>query len=91
MKYNLRTKEPLTIENSPQTDICSETEINPNPSTGLTQQVFNLTVENKFHISPGSILFIPETAEKFYKIQVLEHLLGETKFRYIGWGNDYDL
>ena len=90
MKYNLRTKEALTIENSPQTDICSEIEVNPNPSSGLTQQMSNLTIENKFHISPGSILFIPDTADKVYKIQVLEHLLEEPKVRYIGWGPDYD-
>ena len=49
------------------------------------------TKENKFHISPGSILFIPDTADKLYKIQVLEHLLEETKVRYIGWGPDYNL
>ena len=50
----------------------------------------NLTIENKFHISSGSILFIPDTAEKLYKIQVLDHLLEETKVRYIGWSPDYD-
>ena len=90
MKYNLRAKEALTIENSPKTDICSESEVNPNPSSGLTQQMSNLTIENKFHISPGSILFIPDTADKLYKTQVFEHLLEETKVRYIGWGPDYD-
>ena len=90
MKYNLRAKEVLTIENSPKTDICSESEVNPNPSSGLTQQMSNLTIENKFHISPGSILFIPDTADNLYKIQVIEHLLEETKVRYIGWGPDYD-
>ena len=80
----------MTIENSPETDVCSESEVNPNPSSGLTQQMSNLTIENKFHISPGSILFIVDTAEKLYKTQVLEHLLEETKVRYIGWGTDYD-
>ena len=90
MKYNLRAKEALTIENSPKTDICSENEVNPNPNSGLTQQMSNLTIENKFHISPGSILFIPDTADKLYTIQVLEHLLEEKKVRYIGWGPDYD-
>ena len=55
MKYNLRAKEALTIENSPKTDICSENEINPNPSSGSTQQMSNLTIENKFHFSAGSI------------------------------------
>ena len=90
MKYNLRTKDALTIENSPQTDICSETELNPNPSSGLIQQILNLTIENKFHISPGSILFIPDTADKLYKIQVFKHLLDETEVRYIKWGPSYD-
>ena len=56
MKKNLRAKEALTIENSPETDVCSESEVNPNPSSGLDQQMSNLTIENKFHISPGSIL-----------------------------------
>ena len=36
MKYNLRATEALTNENSPKTDICSEIEVNPNPSSGLT-------------------------------------------------------
>ena len=89
-KYNLRTKEALTIENPPQTDICSEIEVNLNPSSGLTQQMSTLTLENKFHISPGSILFIPDTTDKLFKIQEFEHLLEETKVRYIGWGPDYD-
>ena len=80
----------MTIENSPKTDIRSENEVNPIPSSGLTQTMSNLTIEYKFHISPGSILFIPDTADKLYKIQVLEHLLEETKVRYIGWGPDYD-
>ena len=88
MKYNFRTKEALTIENPPRKDICFETEVNPNPSSGLTQQMSNLTIENKFHISPGFILFIPDTADKLYKIQVLERLLDKTKVRYIGWGPD---
>ena len=90
MKYNLRAKEALTIENSPKTDIRSENEVNPISSSGLTQPMSNLTIENKFHISPGSILFIPDTPDKLYKIQVLEHLLEETKVRYIGWGPDYE-
>ena len=90
MKYNLRAKEALTIENSSKTDICSEREVNTNPSSGLTHQMSNFTIENKFHISLGSILFIPDTADKLYKIQLLEHLLEETKVRYIGWGPDYD-
>ena len=64
MKYTLRTKEALTIENSPQTDICSKIEINPNLSSGLTQQMSNLTIEKEFHISPSSILFILDRAEK---------------------------
>ena len=75
MKCNLKTNEALTNENSSQTDICSETESNPNPSSGLTQQMSRLRKENKFHISPGSIFFIPDTADKLYKIQVLDHLL----------------
>ena len=90
MKYNLRTKEALTIENSPQTDICFETEVNPNPNSGLSQQMSNLTIENKFRLSHGSTLFIPDRAHKLYKIQVLEHQLEETKIRYIGWGPGYD-
>ena len=90
MKYNLRAKEALTIEKSPKTDICSESEVNPNPSSALTQQMSNLTIENKFHSSPGSNLFIPDTADKLYKNQVLEHLLKETNVRYIGWAPDYD-
>ena len=90
MKYNLRTKEALTIENSPQTVICSGIEVNPNPSSGLTQQMSNLTIENRFHISTGSILFIPDTADKLHKIPVLEHILEEMKVGYIGWGPDYD-
>ena len=48
MNNNLRTKEALTIENSPQTDICSETEVNPKPSSSLTQQMPNLTIEKSF-------------------------------------------
>ena len=84
MKYNLIAKEALTIENLPKTDICSENEVNTYPSSGLTQQMSNLTIEKRFHISPGSFLFIPDTADKFYKIQVLENLLEETKVRYIG-------
>ena len=64
MKYNLRAKEALTIENSPEKDICSESEVNPNPCSGLTQQMSNLTKEINFHISPGSNLFIPDTADK---------------------------
>ena len=86
MKYNLRAKEALTIENSPKTDFCSENEVNPNTSSVLTQEMSNLTKENKFHISLGSILFIPDTTNKLYKIQVLKYLLEEMKVRYIGWG-----
>ena len=57
MEYNLRAKEALTIENSTKTDICSESEVNPNPSSGLTQQMSNLTIENKFHLSPGYFIY----------------------------------
>ena len=81
----------MTIENSPQTSyICSETEVNPNPSSGLTQQMSILTIENRFHISPGFIIFIPCTADKLHKIQVLEHLLEERNNRYNGWDPEYD-
>ena len=80
----------MTVENSPQKiDICSETEVNPNPSSGLTQQMSNLT-KNKLQISPGSILFFPYTVDLLYKIQVLEHIFEETKVRDIGWVPDYD-
>ena len=90
MKYSLRTKKSLTIENSPQTYIGSEIEVNLNTSGGLTQQMSTLIIENKFNLSLGSILFIPRTADKLYKIQVLERFLEETKEGYIGWGLDYD-
>ena len=83
MKSDLRTKEALRIENSSQRDICSETEVNPIPSSGLTQQMSNLIIENRFHNTPGSILLIPDTADKLYKMRVLEHLSKETKVRYI--------
>ena len=71
-------------------DICSETR------KSQTKQWSSADIQ-LYNRNPGSQIslfiwlhFIPDTADKLYKIQVLEKLFEETKVRNIGWGRNYD-
>ena len=54
--------------------------------TGLTQEFQNVSVKEFFHVAPGRVLFLPDTADKLYRVEVLENCDHFFKTRYLGWG-----
>ena len=62
-------------------------------STGLTQQISELTINDdisRFLIPVGTILFYPDRKDNLYKVSILEHDLVRSKVRYLHWGPNYD-
>ena len=78
MKYNLRNAifdesgakqlENVGTQSEPQNPETSE-----DMHTGLTQELQNVCVKECFHVAAGTILFLPDTSEKLYRVQVLEN------------------
>ena len=57
--------------------------------TGLTQELQNVCLNEFFHVPQGTILFLPDTADKLYRVQVLENCDKYTKIKYFGWGSEH--
>ena len=51
-----------------------ESIVNGTVASRPTQQLTHLNTENNFNISPGPLLFLPDTANQLYKTQALEKL-----------------
>ena len=95
MKYNLinaifdesgaKQLENVGTQSEPQNPETSE-----DMHTGLTQELQNVCVKEFFHVAAGTILFLPDTADKLYRVQVLENCDQYTKVRYFGWGSEHD-
>ena len=96
MKYNLRNAifdesgakqlENVGTQSEPQNPETSE-----DMHTGLTQELQNVCVKEFFHVAAGTILFLPDTSDKLYRVQVLENCDQYTKVRYFGWGQSTTL
>ena len=64
-----------------------------NTSTGLTQQISELTINDnisRFLIPVGTILIYPDRKDNLYKVSILEHDSVNSKVRYLQWGPNYD-
>ena len=77
MKYNLRNaifdeSGAKQLENAGTQSEPQNPETSKDMHTGLTQELKNVCVKEFFHVAPGTILFLPDTAEKLYRVQVLE-------------------
>ena len=98
MNYNLRktvvnntVRLPIqSQDNASSRDIIDDSDPISDANTALTQNFQDLSVKEQFHTTPGNILFIPDTVNKLYKVQVLENSGHETKIRYSGWGSEHD-
>ena len=98
MNYNLRKTvvndsvrlQIQSQDNASSRDIIDDSDPISDANTGLTQNFQDLSVKQQFHTTPGTILFIPDTVNKLYKVQVLENSGHETKIRYSGWGSEHD-
>ena len=66
-------------DNASSRDIIDDSDPISDANTGLTQKFQDLSVKEQFHTTTGTILFIPETVNKLYKVQVLENSGHETK------------
>ena len=99
MNYNLRknvvndsVRLPIqSQDNASSRDVIDDPDPISDANTGLTQNFQDLSVKEQFHTTTGTILFIPDTVNKLYKVQVLENSGHETKIRYSVWGSEHDL
>ena len=78
-------------DNASSRDIIDDSDTISDANTGLTQNFPDLSVKEQFHTTPGTTLFIPDTVNKVYKMQVLENSGHETKIRYSGWDSEQGL
>ena len=68
-------------DNAKSRDIIDDSEHISDALNGLTQNFQDLSVKEQFHPTTVTILFIPDTVNELYKVQVLENLGNETKIR----------
>ena len=64
-----------------------------NSSSGLTQQMNNLIIDDtasRIQVPPKTTLVYPDKKDKLYQISVIEHHLGKTKIRYNQWEPNFD-
>ena len=47
-------------------------ETSKNMHTSLTPELQNASVKQFFYVAPGTVLFLPDTADKLYRVQVIE-------------------
>ena len=76
-----------------QTTSSSVENVMSDTSTGLTQRISGLTINDDmscFLIPVGTILFYPDRKDNLYKVSILEHDLVRSKVRYLQWGPNYD-
>ena len=51
----------------------------------------NVCVKEFFHVAAGTILFLSDTTDKLYRVQVLENCDEYTKIKYFGWGSEHNV
>ena len=95
MKYNLKNaifdeSSAKKLQNVGKQSELQNPETNEDMHTGLTQELQNVCVEELFYVAPGTILFLPDTADELYRVQVLENCDQYTKIIYFGWGSEHD-
>ena len=84
---------PVKIYSQEQTTNSSVENVMLDTSTGLTQQISELTINDdisRFLIPVGTIFFYPDSKDNLYKVSILEHYLVRSKVRYLHWGPNYD-
>ena len=84
---------PVKRYSQEQTTSSSVGNVMSDTSTGLTQQISELTINDyisRFLIPVGTILFYPDRKDNLYKVSILEHNLVRSKVRYLHWGPNYD-
>ena len=84
---------PVNSYSQEQTTSSSVENVMLDTSTGLTQQISELTINHdisRFLIPVGTILFHPDIKDNLYKVSILEHDLVRSKVRYLHWGPNYD-
>ena len=62
-------------------------------SSGLTQQMQNLTIDDfdlRFRVSAHTTLFYADKKGNLYKVVVLDHQSNKTQIRYVDWGPNFD-
>ena len=95
MKYNLRNaifdeSGAKQLENVGTKSEPKNPETSKDMHTGLTQELQNVSVKEFFHVASGTILFVPDTADKLCRVQVVEKCDQYTKIRYFGWVSEHD-
>ena len=73
--------------------MLSDTLSNGNQSSGLTQSMSNLTVDDsdpRFQVPVDTVLFHPERDIKLFKITVKSHKNNKSKISYTSWGPQLD-
>ena len=76
-----------------QTTSSSGRNVTSDSSTGLTQQIGELTINDDiygFLIPVGTILFYLDKKDNLYKVYIVEHDLVRSKVMYLQWGSNYD-
>ena len=83
---------PVKSYSQEQTTSGSVENVMSDTSTGLTQQISELTINDisRFLSPVGTILFYPDRKDNLYKVSILEHDLVRSKVRYLHWGPNYD-
>ena len=84
---------PVKIYSHEQTTSSSVKNVMSDTSTGLTQQISELAINDdisRFLIPVGTILFYPDRKNNLYKVSILEHDLVGSKVRFLQWGPNYD-
>ena len=64
-----------------------------NTSSGLTQQIQNLTIDDfdlRFQVFANTTLFYPDKKDDLYKVVALDHQSNKTQIRYVDWGPNFD-
>ena len=87
MKYNLRNRVfdrrgATQLENVGTQSEKQNPESSKDTHTGVTEELQNLSVK-----APGTVLFLSDTADKLYRVQIQENCDQYKKIRYLGWGS----
>ena len=84
---------PVKSYSQEQTTSRSVENVMLDTSSGLTQQISELTINDdisRFLIPVGTILFYPDRKDNLYKVFILEHDLVRSQVRCLHWGPNYD-
>ena len=89
-KCNFRRSGAKQVANVGTQSELQNPETSKDMHTGLNQELQNVCIKEFFHVAPGTIIFLSDTADKLYRVQVLENCDQYTKIRFFGWGSEHD-